>query len=115
VVSGGGKKHRIQSMSVLLTYFGVWTLALWHEFVAFVRTQMGPWSISRWCATLEKSNAGKLHVHLALQFQKRVDRSTKYFAWRGRFPNASVNDYLGEGLARNPHFFQQTVGRRVRF
>ena len=112
--SGAGKqKHRVRGMSALLTYFGAWTLGLWHEFVAFVRSHMGPQSMSPWRATLEQSDAGMLHVHLALQFQNQVDRTSKYFTWKGRFPNASVHDYLGEGLARNPRFSQQTVGRDV--
>ena len=41
------------------------------------------------CATLEKSDAGKLHVHLALHFRQPVDRTVQFFAWKGRIPNAS--------------------------
>ena len=64
-----------------------------------------------WCATLEKSVAGKLHVHLALQFRQKVNRMSKFFAWKGRNPNASSQDYLRLGLNKNPRFLQQSVDR----
>ena len=102
---------RVRGQSVLLTYFGTWSLTLWRTFLAFVRKVLLPWSVLRWCATLEKSTAGKLHVHLALQFRSAVDRTSKYFAWNGRSPNASSHDYLGQGLNKNPKFLQPSVDR----
>ena len=50
-------------------------------------------------------------MHLALQFRSSVDRVAKYFSWKGRNPNASSYDYLGEGLCKNPRFLQQAVDR----
>ena len=103
--------HRVQSAAVLLTYFGAWSLSLWRKFLTFVRKQLLPWSVWRWCVTLEKSEAGKLHVHLALQFRKVVDRTSKFFSWKGRAPNASSHDYLGQGFNKNPRFLQASVDR----
>ena len=106
-----GAEYRVRGVAVLLTYFGEWSLALWQEFLTFVRGRLQAWSVLRWCATLEKSTAGKLHAHLALQFRSSVDRVVKYFSWLGRNPNASSHDYLGEGLCKNPRFLQQAVDR----
>jgi hypothetical protein len=103
------KGYRVQACAVLLTYFGEWTNPLWNQFLAFVRRQLVPWSVWRWCATLERSAAGKLHVHLQLQFRKVVDRGAKFFSWEGRCPNASPNDYLGEGYGGRK--WQQSVDR----
>ena len=102
---------RVRGIAVLLTYGGRWSLSLWKSFVAYVCRQLRSWGVSRWCATLEKSEAGKLHVHLALQFQTCVNRWSKFFAWGERFPNASSHDYLGQGLNKNPRFIQQSVDR----
>ena len=107
----GKNRFRVKGVVVLLTYFGKWSLALWHKFLAFVRETLVPWSVWRWCATLEKSDAGKLHVHLALQFRHAIDRTSKFFAWQGRCPNASSEDYLGQGLNKNPRFLQHSVDR----
>ena len=102
---------RVRGVMVLLTYFGTWSVALWKSFLAFVRGKLALWSILRWCCTLEQSGEGNLHVHLALQFRQPVDRDSKHFAWKGRFPNASSNDYLGTGLNKNPRYLQQSVDR----
>ena len=116
VVSGlwsekGLPGHRVCSGAVLLTYSGVWSVALWKRFVTFVRKHLEQWGVRRWCGTLERSDAGHLHVHLALQFRQSVDRPSKSFAWAGRVPNASANDYLGQGVNKNPRYYQQSVDR----
>ena len=116
VVSGlwsekGLPGHRVRSGAVLLTYSGVWSVALWKRFVTFVRKHLDQWGVLRWCGTLERSDAGHLHVHLALQFRQSLDRPSKAFAWAGRVPNASANDYLGQGLNKNPRYYQQSVDR----
>ena len=64
----------------------------------------------RWCATLERSEAGNLHVHLQLQFRKVLHRTTGFFAWQGRRPYATSSNYLGEGL-RKGAYYQQSVDR----
>jgi hypothetical protein len=58
---------------------------------------------------LRKNDSGKLHTHLAAQFRKDIDRTTRFFAYEGRAPNASVNDYLDEGLCKRR--FQLSVNR----
>ena len=91
-------EKRVRGVAVLLTYFGEWSLDLWWLFLTFVRGQLAKWSVLHWCCTLEKSGEGNLHVHLALQFRLAVDRASTFFAWEGRKPNASSNDYLGVAL-----------------
>ena len=116
VVSGlwsekGQGGHRVRSGAVLLTYSGVWSVGLWKRFGSFVRKHVDQWGVLRWCSTLERSDAGHLHVHLSLQFRQSIDRPSKSFSWAGRMPNASANDYLGQGLNTNPRYYQQSVDR----
>lgn len=105
------KGHRIRGVSVLLTYFGKWSLGLWQSFLLFVRGHLASWSVLHWCATLEKSAAGKLHVHVSFQFRVPVDRTSAYFVWNGRHPNASANDYLEQGVCKNPRYLQASIDR----
>ena len=49
------------------------------------------------------------HTHLVLQFRTAVDKTARCYAFKGRTPNASVNDLLNEGLCRKK--FQQSVDR----
>ena len=107
----GQPGHRVRSGAVLLTYCGAWSLGLWKRFVAFVRNHLEQWGVVRWCGTLERSDAGHLHVHLALQFRCSIDKPSKFFSWAGRVPNASANDYLGQGFNKNPRYYQQSVDR----
>ena len=102
---------RVRGLAVLLTYSGEWSVALWREFVIFVKQALGQWDVVRWCSTLEMSGEGNLHVHLVLQFQKAVDRSVAFFLWDGRHPNASSHDLLGQGLNKNPKMLQSSVDR----
>ena len=46
----GPQGVRVRGQSVLLTYFGTWSLTLWRAFLAFVRTVLLPWSVLRLCA-----------------------------------------------------------------
>ena len=101
--------YRINAASVLLTYHGFKGLPDWRMFIKFVITSLSAWGVLHWCATFEKSEAGKLHAHLALQFTKEIDRTTRMFAFEGRAPNASANDYLGEGFCKRR--FQMSVNR----
>ena len=107
----GKPGYRVRSAAVLLTYSGAWSLALWRRFLAHVRKHLSTWTVVHWCSTLERSEAGHLHVHLSLQLRQSVDWPTKVFAWAGRVPNASTDDYLGQGLSKNPRFYQQSVDR----
>ena len=52
--------------------------------------------VRHWTATLETNKDGKHHLHLMVEFFKKVDRTAPYFAFEGRCPNARANDLLGE-------------------
>ena len=41
-------EHRVRGVAVLLTYFGDWSLALWQEFLAFVRGRLKAGFVLRW-------------------------------------------------------------------
>ena len=60
---------RIRSRAVLLTYHGVKDLAQWHRFVAHFESNMAKHNARYWCATLEATREGKLHVHLMFQLR----------------------------------------------
>ena len=101
--------YRVNACSVLLTYQGFTGLNDWARFLAFVRGSLETWGAKHWCATLERSDAGKLHTHLALQFHRKVDRTVRSFAFEDHLPNASANDLLDEGVCRKK--FQASVDR----
>ena len=91
------KSFRIQSGAVLLTYNGVRDVAQWHRFVAFVNANFRRWGVCHWCATLEATRKGALHIHCMVQFRKSKDRDTRPFFFEGLKPRADPNDLLGEG------------------
>ena len=95
IASASRQEKRVRSSSVLLTYFGRWSVPLWKSFNDFVRSSLAQWNAKHWCTTLEKSQEGKLHVHLQVQFSSAVDTTVRFYAWGGRCPNASEYDYLG--------------------
>ena len=88
---------RIRSRAVLLTYHGVRDLAQWQRFVAHFEKSLAKHNIKYWCATLEATREGKLHIHLMLQFRTDKGRDTKAFYFEGVKPRADPNDLLGEG------------------
>ena len=79
------------------------------KFLDFLEASLEKWGVEHWSATVERSTSGKLHTHLVLQFRTAVDRTARYFAFKSRAPNASVNDLLNEGLCRKK--IQQPVDR----
>ena len=106
VASGVGsgsapESYRVRGSSVLLPYHGFSDLASWKEFLDFVDASLEKWGVEHWCATLERSTSGKLHTHLVVQFRTTVDRTARYFAFKSRTPNASVNDLLKRGTTWN--------------
>lgn len=113
VVASPKEGFRIHSSAVLLTYNGLSGLDHWRDFLSTLRDLLRPCQVWRWCATLEKSKAGNMHVHLMLQFHKKIDSYTKRFAIKGLTPNGSPHglgrDLLGEGLCRKR--LQQSVDR----
>ena len=94
----GGK--RVHSLGVLLTYNGVRDEAQWQRFVTHVQLRQRSWKVQYWCCTLETNKAGRLHMHLFLQFTSPVDRDSKSFAFESLVPNAACKDLLGEGFSR---------------
>ena len=88
---------------VLLTYQGVVDLKQWHRFIAFVHQSLEKWGVRRWGATLEACETDGLHMHLVLQFGKKVDKTARSFTFEGLTPNVRQGDYLGEGLNRKRH------------
>lgn len=102
------KEFRVQARAVMLTYQGVKS-SWWQTFVNFATGGTKAWKVKHWTATFETNLDGSLHAHLMLQFLCQQDRSTQSFAFKGIRPNASVNDYCGNGLwSRKP---QQSVDR----
>ena len=93
------KQYRIQSVFVLLTYFGINDIALWPRFCDHV-------SKSR----KKTRKSGSMHIHLALQFVRKVDRSSRFFSFEDlQPPRADLGDFLGGGVNRKK--MQMSVNR----
>lgn len=103
------REYSVHSTAVLLTYQGIHDQGQWRRFVEFVRERIRSWGVLRWCATLEASQTGRLHLHLYLQFSKQLKRVAKTFAFEGVVPNASSNNYLDESTKGKN--FQQSLDR----
>lgn len=104
------KAYRIQSEGVMLTYQSIHDAAQWERMVTFLEARVKGWRVKFWCATLEKCpDTQRLHVHVYLQFCGAVDRTVAPFAFEGIKPNASTNDYLGDGLCRKR--LQESINR----
>ena len=93
----------------MLTYFGVQNLSQWKRFVAHVGAHVAKWGVTYWCATLERTQTGRLHIHLMIQVTKPVDRSTRAFWFEGLKPRADQNDLLGGGFSRQK--MQESLNR----
>ena len=94
------KVYRVRSSAVLLTYFGFQGPAHWKAFVAYLRASVKKWKVRHWCTTLEVTKAGRLHVHLMLQFVRAVDCPSRTFAFDKLVPRADPCDLLGEGYCK---------------
>ena len=64
------KQFRVHATAVLLTYHGLGDLAQWWRFVKHVKTNQKTWKVKHWCATMEATKKGGLHVHFMLQFRQ---------------------------------------------
>ena len=93
----------------MLTYFGIRDYLHWRRFLAWVGTRLNTWGAKHWCATLERTRQGKLHVHLYLQFQSQVDKTTLPFVFDGLVPEPRDNDLRGEGFNRKK--MQESINR----
>ena len=94
------KSFRINSIGVLLTYFGVQGHAQWKRFLDHVASQQRAWGVTYWCATLERTKTGRLHIHLMLQFLSVVDKSSAHFWFEDLKCRADQNDLLGVAFCR---------------
>ena len=47
--SAQSRQYRISAQAVLPTCCGKWSLPLWAAFVAWVRSQLAPWTVRSWC------------------------------------------------------------------
>ena len=106
------KQYRICSSFVLLTFHGIVDIAHWESFVKHVKDQRQRWGWKHWCATLETSKKGGLHIHCALQFKSQTDRSSRFFAFDGLYPRADLHDPLGQGINKKE---MQTSINRIMF
>jgi len=105
------KQFRIQASAVLLTYHGFKDLAQWRRFLEHVKSKKKQWKVKHWCATLEATKKGALHVHVMLQFTRAVDRCNGFFSFEDLPPRADPCDLLGEGFCRNK--MQQSIDRAM--
>ena len=103
------KEFRIQAQAVMLTYQGLQDISSWSLFLEFVADHLVTWRVKNWCATMEANKELGVHIHLMLQFVSACDRGINSFVFQKRRPNASTNDYLGEGLWGKRH--QQSIDR----
>jgi hypothetical protein len=103
------RAFRINAPAVLLTFCGIQNLEQWHRFLVNVRGHLKVWSVKHWCATLEGHGEDAMHVHLMLQFARKMDRTTRCFTFEGITPRADANDPLGEGWCRKR--MQQSIDR----
>ena len=101
--------YRINSTATMLTYNGIKDVAQWRRLVSFVEPHLKLWGVRHWCATLEQSSTGRLHAHIYLQFGRKVDRTSRSFAFEGVAPRADPNDLCGEGLSRKK--VQESINR----
>ena len=89
-----------QATGVMFTYQGICDHAQWARFQSFVTSQLAAWQVAHWCATLEKTAAGRLHVHLYVQFRLSAKRTSRKYTFEGINPHVSASDYCGEGHCR---------------
>ncbi|CAE7245581.1 unnamed protein product, partial [Symbiodinium natans] len=111
-VTNGREGLRIRSEAVLLTYQS-WPAGeapgAWQRFCVFVAASVTAWTVKHWAATMEQTSGGDCHLHLMVQFTSAVDCGSARFIFEGVRPNASPNDYLGEGVCRKK--LQQSINR----
>ena len=53
-----------------------------------------------WCATLERTKKGRLHIHVMLQYHSVRERYSAAYHFEGLVCKANPNDLLGEGFSR---------------
>ena len=88
-----------QSTGVMFTYH-IHEHAQWDRFLTFIGAQLQAWEILHWCATMETTKRGGLHVHMYVQFRRSARRSRGSYVFEGIQPHVSTSDYCGEGLCR---------------
>ena len=109
--AGTKKDYTIHAPAVLLTYHGFVDLTQWRRFVEYVRGSLRRWTVRHWCASLEATQKGGLHVHLMLQFNSKISRSNRYFVFEDLYPRADPHDLLGESWCRRK--MQESIDRAM--
>lgn len=89
-----------QATGAMFTYNGIKDYLQWTRFELFASQQVSAWQVQHWCATLEATTSGRLHVHLYMQFRYPARRSSADHTFEGLKPHVSTSDYCGEGLCR---------------
>ena len=102
---------RVQSKAVLLTYNGVRDMSMWAAFKAAVSANLKRWGVLYYGASLERCRNGKLHVHIMLQFHKKIDQPRATFEVLALKPNVRPGggDYLHEKWVS--HHAQSDINR----
>ena len=102
--------YRIQSLGALLTYHNVVDVAQWRRFVTHVESKVAEWGVRNWCATLERTKQGRLHIHLMMQYNAaNSERFSAAYTFEGLKCNVAPNDLLGEGFSRRK--MQESIDR----
>ena len=90
------RPYKILSSAVLLTYHGV-EVDAWHAFVSFVKDHLVEWGVAKWCASMERCESGKPHMHLMVQFfAARQDREVGAFSFHGARPTPAPRMCAGK-------------------
>ena len=95
-----GDSYCFWATGVMFTYQGVRDNGQWGRLTVFVACQVAPWKVARWCATLEASASGRLHIHMYVQFPQAARRQSRSFIFESIRPHVSTSDYCGEGICR---------------
>ena len=103
------KDFRFNSSAGMLTYQGISGIPQWQRFVDFVHASIVSWRVKYWCATMEANENIGMHIHLMLQFHRKVDRLMKGFAFEGVHPRCDGNDICGQGICKKR--LQESIDR----
>ena len=79
--SVGEAVYRINAVAVLLTYQSVRDICQWTRLVVFLQPKLLALGVKHWCATLEACKSGGYHIHLMLQFKRKIDRTSCLLAF----------------------------------
>ena len=78
------KKYEMRGLCHMMTFHGLFlTLALFADFVAWIKRSIHSWGVKYWSATAEEcpKTAGRIHYHLFLQFYKAIEWTSNECLW----------------------------------